>query len=53
MDLEEAWAEEAEREQMDRAYGGAPAATLGDAHDQWHAVNGNVVCPLDCGIGEW
>ena len=28
-------------------------AWLADAHSEWHAVHGrNVVCPLDCGIGE-
>ena len=26
---------------------------LAEAHQEWHIVNGrNVVCPLDCGVGE-
>lgn len=29
-----------------------PPASLADAHREWHYVHGNVVCPLDCGIGE-
>jgi len=27
-------------------------AWLADAHREWHYVHGQVVCPLDCGIGE-
>jgi hypothetical protein len=26
--------------------------TLADAHSQWHSIHGQVVCPLDCGIGD-
>lgn len=33
-------------------YDQAPVATLSEAHSQWHAVHGQVVCPLDCGIGD-
>jgi len=25
---------------------------LAEAHQEWHTVHGQVVCPLDCGIGE-
>lgn len=46
----EMMAVEAERECAEQM---APAATLSDAHSQWHAVHGRyAVCPMDCGVGE-